>query len=366
LRLHQLTKDLDADGKRLLELAKELGLGVKSHSSNLAKGIEGILRAAWSEELLERTEKAERDAAKKAKADGGLSIAVTIRNAKAAEDETVAEQAVAEEPAATTEIESEPDAEVVDTDAITEAETGSKQEVGETVESDDASATPAVAETAEEESPEPVAEPGDDSSVEEKPVADVDGTDEFSKPVEAPISDSDESIDEEQRAVVVTFGGKPAGGDEESDEEQADEDDATRKIAASHRDSAGEDKVDKDSHQVGVKNVPTRRERKGAKILGKIDLVPAAEPAPRSGSRAATARRLARTPTTAASRAQVVREKKGAATSSSTLRTVPPSPRSGLVTSATAVGRRHGVRPCGARGWEAAGPRRRSLHRRIP
>ncbi|HZL98817.1 MAG TPA: translation initiation factor IF-2 [Planctomycetota bacterium] len=63
MRLHELAKELDADSKRLLAIAKELGLAVKSHSSNLDKGTLGILKAAWAEELEEQAAKA----AKKAK-----------------------------------------------------------------------------------------------------------------------------------------------------------------------------------------------------------------------------------------------------------------------------------------------------------
>ena len=42
MRLHELAKELNADSKRLLAIAKELGLGVKSHSSNMEKGTEGM------------------------------------------------------------------------------------------------------------------------------------------------------------------------------------------------------------------------------------------------------------------------------------------------------------------------------------
>ena len=64
MRLHELAKELGADSKKLLAIAKELNLGVKSHSSNIPKGAEGILRAAWAEELEEMAqEEAEKAAA---------------------------------------------------------------------------------------------------------------------------------------------------------------------------------------------------------------------------------------------------------------------------------------------------------------
>ena len=44
MRLHELAKELGADSKKLLAIAKELSLGVKSHSSSIPKGAEGILR----------------------------------------------------------------------------------------------------------------------------------------------------------------------------------------------------------------------------------------------------------------------------------------------------------------------------------
>ena len=67
MRLHELAKELGADSKILLGISKELRLGVKSHSSNIPKGAEGILRAAWKEELAEQEELAAEKEAKQAK-----------------------------------------------------------------------------------------------------------------------------------------------------------------------------------------------------------------------------------------------------------------------------------------------------------
>lgn len=58
MRLHELAHAFGADSKRLLQIARELGLGIKTHSSNIPRGAEGILRAAWVEELEELMHKA--------------------------------------------------------------------------------------------------------------------------------------------------------------------------------------------------------------------------------------------------------------------------------------------------------------------
>src|SRR6185436_9601379 len=78
MRLHELAKELDADSKRLLAIAKELGLAVKSHSSNLDKGTEGILKAAWAEELEELKEKAAKKAKKAAAAAAEAAAAEVV------------------------------------------------------------------------------------------------------------------------------------------------------------------------------------------------------------------------------------------------------------------------------------------------
>ncbi len=74
MRFHELAKELNADSKELLALAKKLGLPVKSHSSNLEPGTVGILKAAWryrdlsEDEILEKLEESatKKDAEKKA------------------------------------------------------------------------------------------------------------------------------------------------------------------------------------------------------------------------------------------------------------------------------------------------------------
>ncbi len=51
MRLHELAKEIGAESKALLSLAKELGLNVRNHSSNLAVGEVAILKAAYREEF---------------------------------------------------------------------------------------------------------------------------------------------------------------------------------------------------------------------------------------------------------------------------------------------------------------------------
>ncbi len=65
MRLHELAKELGVTSKELLAQVREIGLNVKSHSSNLEAGEESILRYAMKEILDERKKKEEEEAAKK-------------------------------------------------------------------------------------------------------------------------------------------------------------------------------------------------------------------------------------------------------------------------------------------------------------
>ena len=75
MRLHELAKDLEANSKDLLRIAKEMGLPVRSHSSNLAPGEVALLKAAYrfgeldEEKLLARIESLEEEKHKKAEED---------------------------------------------------------------------------------------------------------------------------------------------------------------------------------------------------------------------------------------------------------------------------------------------------------
>lgn len=55
MRLHELAKEIGAESKALLKLAKELGLNIRNHSSNLAVGEIAILKAAYREEFGDTT-----------------------------------------------------------------------------------------------------------------------------------------------------------------------------------------------------------------------------------------------------------------------------------------------------------------------
>jgi translation initiation factor IF-2 len=300
MRLHELTKELDANGKRLLELAKELHLGVKSHSSNLAQGTEGILRAAWAEELLEVAEREAKKKAKAAKAAGEVEVE-TEAPAKKAEDAPAGEATIGitikgkalepevvepDEPAAEV---AEPAAEVVDEVAAPEA-------AAEAEEAPAAETEQAPAAEAEEQVAEPVAaEPAEAEPVADETRAEADAT-EASKatadaaagegepasaePAAEPVAGDDapatgdappaEGDDHESRPMVVTFGGQPAHGEEEEPPPEADAPAAD--AAAKATDGAGDKPAKKGVEVKGRVNVPTRKERKGAKILGRIEL----------------------------------------------------------------------------------------------
>lgn len=250
MRLHELAKELDADSKRLLAIAKELGLGVKSHSSNLPSGTEGILRAAWAEEAAEEAAEAETSE---------LSVSVTVNVGKTGkepapepepvvEETPVAEEPVAEEaPAAAAE---EPVAEEAPADDAAPAEP--------VVEEAPAEAEAASDETAEVAEPVAAEAPADEEAAE--PVEDAPAD------TPAPAEPVAESDDAGGSNVVVTFGGQPQRHDEPEPAPAAPADAAAKKS-----DDAG----NKEVVQRGRVNVPTSRERKGAKILGRIDLKPA-------------------------------------------------------------------------------------------
>ncbi|MCB9899521.1 MAG: translation initiation factor IF-2 [Planctomycetes bacterium] len=257
MRLHELAKELDADSKRLLTIAKELGLGVKSHSSNLPKGTEGILRAAWLEEVAESAEAAPKPES---------SVAVTLTVGKTVDEEVPAAAPVDEpqaepvqpEVAAEVPVEAEAEAEPVEaqTEVVEEAPVEPAEPVEETADAVD----PVVSE-----------------SVPEPPAA---------VPVETP----------HPTTVVVTFGGMPQPSDAEpppgSEPEPGSA--AAQLEESQRRESAGDEQGDSDGDDKegvqarGIPNVPQSRERKGAKILGRIDLKPA-DVAPPTRSRNAPA-----------------------------------------------------------------------------
>ncbi len=323
MRLHELSKELDADSKRMLAIAKELGLGVKSHSSNLAKGTEGILRAAWGEELEEQKEKAARKAkreAAKAAAEAGESAAPEAEAAQSeVEVEAVApasdvdadiavtvrirtpeaEAAAASPPDGPSE--AEPTAEAVETTAEA-ADPASDAETAKVPTEGAGASEPAevVAATSDVESPVPdvAAEEAEaltaDAPAEEAAAAPVAEAAASPAVGEEAAESSDE--DEDEKQVVVTFGGQAAPSDEEEADGEATGEAGEGREPAAGVGEAGQSAAStqgagaaglspKKVRAIGVPNVPDRVERRGAKILGKIDLSPVdTEPRKRSAS----------------------------------------------------------------------------------
>ncbi|MHC5212179.1 MAG: translation initiation factor IF-2 [Planctomycetota bacterium] len=232
MRLHELAKELNADSKRLLAIAKELGLGVKSHSSNMEKGTEGIMRAAWAEELEELAAKEAKKAAKKKKADD---------EKKQAEEEAAAAAAAAKQ-------------------AEADAEAAAAAASAETVEVAEAETVPSAAEeadagTAVPEQAAPVEVPvaaGDPKAVEAKAEA-----------TDAKAAEDGEGDDEEEpKKLVVTIGGHVALAAD------VDEAKAAEEATPGEEGTAGEGQEGAKTETTG----PTRR--RGARILGRIELKP--------------------------------------------------------------------------------------------
>jgi translation initiation factor IF-2 len=132
LRLHELAKEIGVSSKELLNLAREIGLNIKSHSSNLAAGEESILRIAMKQELEELAEVEAKKAAAEAEK-------------KKAEEE---KKAAAEAPAA----EQQPEEETQQAVATLEAEAPTAEADTEAMPEEEAPAdrTPAVAASAAE------------------------------------------------------------------------------------------------------------------------------------------------------------------------------------------------------------------------
>jgi len=221
VRLHELAKELGADSKRLLEIANELGLGIKSHSSKVPQGTDGILKAAWAEELEELAEK-EPPAPEPEEAESAtVTVSVGDDEPEPAAEPEEPQAAPADEPEpAAAPLAGEPPAEPV--------------EQAEATGDEEAAAAPADAE-------EEPADAESDAEGDEQPEAAA----EDETPAEGPPAQPTE--------IVVSAGGHRVGhGADRPDEDEDDKDVVVR----------------------GVENKPTSRPRKGAKILGRIDLKP--------------------------------------------------------------------------------------------
>jgi translation initiation factor IF-2 len=215
MRLHELAKELGADSKQLLAIAKELGLRIKSHSSKVETGTIGILKAAWAEVL---EEQAEEEAALKAKEQAEQEAAAAEQAAVEAE-RLAAEQAAAQ----------------------------AEQEAAE----EEAAAKPA----AEPEEPAPVEAAAEETESPAEPAVE--------EPAEKP--DEEEDEEGEQKKVVVTIGGQvalPAELPEEATEEPVEEGSEVAPAAAQAQPEGAKAET----------SGPTRR--RGARILGRIELKP--------------------------------------------------------------------------------------------
>ncbi len=175
MRLHELAKDMEADSKELLALAKKLGLPIKSHSSNLAPGEVALLRVGYryrdldEDELFDRLESdaEERQAEKKAEEEAKKEEQVrrrAEREARSAEEpEEVPEEASVEAVAATT---ASTDGAAVET--APEPEVVAEPEVAEVAASTEPAALssePSSEEVAEEQPPTVATEPAEEQTV---------------------------------------------------------------------------------------------------------------------------------------------------------------------------------------------------------
>jgi len=110
MRLHELAKEISAESKALLALAKDLGLGVRNHSSNLAPGQVAILKAAYRESIGDGGDGADapKQAKKKLRRKKKVEPTEAVEAAEPAEPlEAVEAVEVGEEPAFVDETESD-------------------------------------------------------------------------------------------------------------------------------------------------------------------------------------------------------------------------------------------------------------------
>ncbi len=261
MRLHELAKDLGADSKKLLAIAKELHLGVKSHSSNIPKGAEGILRAAWAEELAILAEEEAEKAAAAAPPEPEPSEATAEATAEAAQgdDESGA-------PVTSFQITSSADTERLaqeDVERLAAEEAERVRVEQEAAAAEASSAEPdevevvEPAETAETVAEVEAVEAGAEPVAADSPVAaEVTETVEADEPdTEEPAPVDDLSAAEASATVTLTVGGQAVGDDEAARREALEEE---AKIVKAKT----------------ITNVPESKPRRRAKILGRIEIKP--------------------------------------------------------------------------------------------
>jgi translation initiation factor IF-2 len=260
MRLHELAKEINADSKRLLAIAKELGLGVKSHSSNMEKGTEGILKAAWAEELEELAAKEAKQAAKKKKAEAEQQQA---QDEAAAGEAAEAAAKQAEQQAAQPQLVAGEDADVADAGG---ALTGAEGVVETTAPLAPAAAAGAPPTADAPASANAQAQAQAPARAQAQARASVPASAQAASQALATGTTGAEPADDDEagrRRVVVTIGGHvalPA----DVDEQKAVEDGSSTEGA-----EAGEAPEGAKTETTG----PTRR--RGARILGRIELKPA-------------------------------------------------------------------------------------------
>ncbi|MFH0947364.1 MAG: translation initiation factor IF-2 [Planctomycetota bacterium] len=251
MRLHELAKEIGAESKALLKLAKELGLKIRNHSSNLAAGEVAILKAAHREESSE-TEASEESAEEE------VAVSAAPARKKRRRKKTAATGGAQEDESADEEL---PEPQFIEffQEEDESPESDQQADFGEDIEEEAAAAEP---EPESESEPEPGVEPGEEA----EPLPEPESEPESRKPgseVEAgPVSGP-----ETGRAPVLT-----ALETEPSAELEP-------LAPAARRGSPTEpgDVLRESSKKPGrgrVLQVPTPRRRvpTGAKIVGRIEL----------------------------------------------------------------------------------------------
>ena len=281
MRLHELAKEIGAESKALLKLAKELGLKIRNHSSNLADGEVAILKAAHREESGEAEASGE---------NAGDGAAVTSApTAKKRRRKKTAAKGSREEDAAATE---QPKTESVEVRDDDEESFEPDQSADEDAEYEQALPAAAVAELEPEPVTEPETEPEPEPVPEPEPELDTEPEPKPQpEPAPQPGLESGPGTASEPETVLpvapLTIEPKPSAKPEPLAP-------AARKDPSTAPGDAPR-KLPKKLDRGRVPQVPTPRRRvpTGAKIVGRIEL-PAEEinkprgPRPSAGTSSTT------------------------------------------------------------------------------
>lgn len=230
MRLHELAKEIGIPSKKLLSLSREIGLNIKSHSSNLAAGEESILRIAMKQELEELAAEEEAKQAAEAKKQAEIDQK---------EQEEAEREKAEKEPA----------------EALDGVETG---------DGTDAVAEPAAA--VDEETPQTEDQPAADETTEETQPVTTAETETVEAKADAEAAPDAETVVEQDKETKETMAPTSPSAETETTKKEAEEEKPKPKI----------------------KKMPPRRP--GATILGRIDLKPLEE-RKRAAARDARSRR---------------------------------------------------------------------------